>query len=43
MQAMTTYEIALDSIKNLNMRQKLLKGLIGIKNKVAGGGAPSAN
>lgn len=42
MQAATTYEIALDNVKDLNFRQKIMKGLINVKNKVAGGGAPQA-
>ena len=43
-QAMMTYEIALDSIgkDNLNFRQKVLKGLLDVKNRIAGGGAPAA-
>src|SRR5258706_5410173 len=39
-EAMVTYEIALENIKSPNFRQKILKGLIGVKNRVAGGGAP---
>jgi tetratricopeptide (TPR) repeat protein len=39
-EAMITYEIALENIQNPNFRQKLLKGLINVKNRVAGGGAP---
>jgi tetratricopeptide (TPR) repeat protein len=41
-QALITYEIALDSLgkDNLNFRQKVLKGLIDVKNRIAGGGAP---
>src|SRR5215475_6951561 len=44
-QAMMTYEIALDSIgkDNLNFRQKVLKGLLDVKNRIAGGGAPPAS
>lgn len=39
-EAMVTYEIALENIHSPNFRQKVLKGLIGVKNRIAGGGAP---
>lgn len=42
MQAAATYEIALDHISEPSFRQKLMKQIIGIKNKLVGGGAPPA-
>lgn len=43
MQAAATYEIALDHISEPSFRQKLMKQIIGIKNKLVGGGAPPAD
>jgi tetratricopeptide (TPR) repeat protein len=43
-QALTTYEIALDSIGSdkLSASQKMLRSLIGVKNRLMGGGVPAA-
>jgi len=40
--ALVTYEVALDSIQDLNIRQRMMKGLIGLKNRVMGGGVPAS-
>jgi tetratricopeptide (TPR) repeat protein len=40
MKAAATYEIGLDYVKNPNPRQKLMKGLLSLKNRIVGGGAP---
>jgi tetratricopeptide (TPR) repeat protein len=40
MTAAATYEVGLDYIKNPNMRQKMRKKLLGVRNKITGGGLP---
>jgi tetratricopeptide (TPR) repeat protein len=40
MKAAATYEVGLESIKNLNTRQKMMKKLLGVRNKLTGGGLP---
>lgn len=42
-QAAATYEVGLDYIKNRNARQKLMKNLLGLRNRLTGQGNPSAN
>jgi len=41
MKAAATYEVGLDFIKNPNTRQKVMKKLLGLRNRMSGGG-PSA-
>ncbi len=43
MQAASTYEIGLDYIKNPNARQKMMKKLLGVRNKISGTGVPKAD
>ena len=40
MKAASTYEVGLDSIKNPNTRQRLMKNLLGLRNRLGGGGPP---
>jgi tetratricopeptide (TPR) repeat protein len=40
MQAAATYEVGLDYIKQPNARQKLMKKLLGLRNRLTGGGLP---
>jgi len=42
MKAASTYEVGLDYVKNPNARQRIMKGLLGLRNRIAGGGAPAA-
>lgn len=42
MSGATMYEIALDSVDNLSGTQKVIKGLLGVKNRLMGGGAAPA-
>ncbi len=42
MKAATTFEIGLDYVQQPNARQKLMKKLLGLRNKLSGGGAPPA-
>lgn len=40
MQAAATFEVGLDYIENPTGRQKMMKRLLGLRNRLAGGGAP---
>lgn len=40
MQAAATYEVGLDYVKQPNARQKLMKKLLGLRNRLTGGGLP---
>lgn len=40
MQAAATYEVGLDYIKKPNARQKMMKKLLGVRNRLTGGGLP---
>jgi tetratricopeptide (TPR) repeat protein len=40
MQAAATYEVGLEYIKNPNARQKMMKKLLGVRNKISGTGVP---
>jgi len=40
MQAAATYEVGLDYVKNPNARQKLMKKLLGVRNRFMGTGVP---
>lgn len=40
MKAAATYEVGLEYVKNPNARQKMMKSLLGLKNKLTGGGMP---
>ena len=40
MKAAATYEVGLDFIQNPNARQKLMKKLLGLRNRLTGGGVP---
>jgi tetratricopeptide (TPR) repeat protein len=42
LEAAATYEVALDLVKEPNFRQKVLKGLLGVKNRLTGGGVPKS-
>jgi hypothetical protein len=42
MQAAATYEVGLEYVQHPSTRQKLMKKLLGVRNKVMGGGLPSA-
>ena len=39
MQAAATYEVGLDFVKNPNARQKMMKSLLGLRNRITGGGS----
>jgi tetratricopeptide (TPR) repeat protein len=42
MKAAATYEVGLDYIENPNARQRVMKGLLGLRNRITGGGVPRA-
>lgn len=42
-QAAATYEVGLDYVKNPSARQKLMRNLIGLRNRMTGQGAPTAD
>jgi tetratricopeptide (TPR) repeat protein len=43
MQAATTFEVGLDYVKQPNARQKLMKKLLGLRNRATGMGAPTGD
>lgn len=43
MQALATYEIGLDYVKHPNSRQKIMKNLLGLKNKITGTGSDKSD
>ena len=40
MKAAATYEVGLEYVKNPNTRQKMMKKLLGVRNRLTGGGLP---
>jgi tetratricopeptide (TPR) repeat protein len=42
MKAAATYEVGLDYVKQPNTRQKMMKKLLGLRNRMTGGGVPGA-
>ena len=41
MKAAATYEVGLEYVKHPNTRQKMMKKLLGVRNKLTGGGVPA--
>jgi tetratricopeptide (TPR) repeat protein len=42
-QAAATYEVGLEYVKKLNARQKIMKGLLNVRNRIAGTGMPKGD